>query len=123
MKITKSELRELIREALREELNEGIFDKKLPAGTVVDYKYDAFGHELTVFVQPAKGLHKNADKPLKFEIPECPLEVIERMRKSEADAQKVYDTELRTGKYKIRKTDYYQDGGWLGKKFGESPYR
>ena len=121
MKITKSELKEMIREALREELHEGIFSTKLPEGTVVDYYYNTFEKVFTVFVKPSKGLHKNASKPLKFNIYDCPFDVIRELRDRES-AQKVYDSELRPGKYEVEKIDYLEDGGWLGNKYGKSPF-
>ena len=126
MKITKSELKEMIREALREELREGIFSTKLPEGTVVDFSYDTFNKVLDVFVVPSKGLHKNADKPLRFHIYDLPHALVQEMKAggqyNREAAQKVYDSELRPGNYKVEKEDYYEAGGWLGNKYGKSPF-
>ena len=118
MKLTKSELKEMIREALREELvrgqlEEGIFSEKVPEGTVVNIKYFGFEKRLNVFIQPTKGIHKNTKKPLKYVFYDIPFDLYRKM--DDGATQEVFDTELRSGKYKFKKEDYYTDDEW--KKF------
>jgi hypothetical protein len=109
MKITRLELKEMIREALREELNEGIFDKKLPAGTIKDCLYDAQGHILTAFVQPAK-----SNKLIKYEVPDVPVSIASKLHDPK-NGQEVYDKEL-AGKYNYnrKETDFGNRKGWWG---------
>jgi hypothetical protein len=59
---------------------------------------------------------------LKYVFSDVPLDLASKMGDSPEVAQKIFDSELRSGKYKFKKVDYTYDGGWRGNKYGKNNY-